>query len=402
MLGAEAEGAGGRIGVADTLQEGLIRVLAEWPELQHSRDPARDGRLYRCMMDAACDALRAEHGRSDGTHARPLMIAFDFDHLEDSGDELPLYERELIASVLGATVRDISATGGDGRERRIMLTRAILLAGLRALSEREALIMIAVDDLHWDQDELAERLGIKTNALRQTLFGARKIFQGVLRHAIGLDLDEEERGRLHAYQAGELRGAENRHARRHLQHCDACKTYVREQHAFCENARTVLAPLPFFFGAKLLTRPATKKTAAASTGLLSQAGSTKALASVVALLGIGFGTTAVLAGRHPVKLVLHHDTGQLSVGTTVGATHPNSVPTAPAATKPARKAPAAKKHARTKRPAPTHARSTPVVQPQTAPTAVTATPPTTTAPPAAATGTSTPKKSSGGGEFFGQ
>lgn len=417
MLGTEAEGAGGRIGVADTLQEALIHVVAEWPELQHSRDPARDKRLYRCLMDAAGEALRTEHGRSDGKHARPLMIAFDFDKLDDTSSEQPLYERELIASVLGATVRDIAATS-DGRESRIMLTRAILVAGLRSLSQREALVMIAVDDLHWDQDELAARLGIKTNALRQTLFGARKIFQGVLRHAIGLDIDEEERARLHAYQDGELTGADSRHARRHLQHCDACKTYLREQRAFCETARTVLTPLPFFLSAGLLARPATKKTAAASTGLLSQAGSTKALASVVGLLGLGFGTTAILAGQHPVKLDLDQTTGRLVIKTSLGKIRASTTPAPPTEAKTTPKAPAVKKQAKIKRAprkrapstssqAPPATGSTPAVQPQPTPTAATTTP--VAPPPAAATATSTasPKrgsapKSSGGGEFFGQ
>jgi hypothetical protein len=38
-----------------------------------------------------------------------------------------------------------------------------------------------------------------------------------------MEVDEEDRARLHAYLAGELAGRERRLARRHLLHCQACK-----------------------------------------------------------------------------------------------------------------------------------------------------------------------------------
>ena len=49
-----------------------------------------------------------------------------------------------------------------------MLDRGVLVAGLRALTEREAVVLIAVDDLDWDQQQLADRLSIGFGASRQT------------------------------------------------------------------------------------------------------------------------------------------------------------------------------------------------------------------------------------------
>src|ERR1700712_5385645 len=63
VLGRQAEGRGGRIGVEDALQEALLRIYDQWPELQEIRDDERDRRLYRYLRDAASQALRREHGR---------------------------------------------------------------------------------------------------------------------------------------------------------------------------------------------------------------------------------------------------------------------------------------------------------------------------------------------------
>jgi hypothetical protein len=42
----------------------LLQIYEEWPELQDAHDDERDRRLYRCLRDAAGQALRAEHGRT--------------------------------------------------------------------------------------------------------------------------------------------------------------------------------------------------------------------------------------------------------------------------------------------------------------------------------------------------
>ena len=301
VLGAEADVRGGRAGVADALQEAMLRILGEWGELETAEDDERARRLYRCLRDAAGEALRREHGRRDARRRRPRVLAYDFGTLEADGDSLAPRERELTVAVLGAMVRDLS-DDLSGVERRVLLDRGVLLAGLRALSEREAVALIAVDRLGWEQRELANRLGVEFGRLRETLFNARKLFYGVVRHAIGVEIDEEERARLHAYLAGELAGRERRLARRHLSHCQTCQALVRKQQCFTTAAHQLLAPLPFVLGGRVLVKPATVKGAAVAAapsapGLLGQAGAVKALAATAALLGVGVGVNAVLSLR---------------------------------------------------------------------------------------------------------
>jgi DNA-directed RNA polymerase specialized sigma24 family protein len=297
VLGRQAEGRGGHVPVDDTLQEALLRIYEEWPELQGARDDERDRRLYRCLRDAAGQALRAEHGRTERMSAPVRIVPFDFDRLGvGEYDELPVRERELAASVLGAMVRDYA----DGeRETRAVIDRGILVAGLRALSEREAVVLLSVDYLRWDQHALAERLGLGFEAMRKTLFEARMVFYSLVRHAAGIDADEEERARLAAYFAGELTGAEKRAARRHLQRCKTCQALRREQVVFGRNAVGVLVPLPFLFGAKVLAERSVVKgasgTGGAAVGFLAQPGAAKATAIVATFLSAGVGYSAWLA-----------------------------------------------------------------------------------------------------------
>jgi DNA-directed RNA polymerase specialized sigma24 family protein len=302
MLGRQAEGRGGRVALDDTLQEALLAIYAEWPELRDVRDEERDRRLYRCLRDAAGQALRAEHGRRTQS-GRPRIVSFDFGAMAVAGEDQPAHERELTAAVLGAMVRDMAAAEQD-RDARATLDRGILIAGLRALTEREAVILIAVDHLGRDQHELAEQLGLGFSALRFTLFGARKVFYALVRHAAGVEVEDEERARLAAYLAGELTGPEKRETRRHLAHCRACQDLQREQRVFGRDACGMLAPLPFVFGAKALAKRSTSKVATIGGpggGLFAQPGAAKAAAVVVGLLGVGVGTSAVLA-----ELQEHH------------------------------------------------------------------------------------------------
>ena len=115
----------------------------------------------------------------------------------------------------------------DAAERHAVLDRGIFVVGLSALSEREAVILLAVDYLGWNQRALAQRLGLGYESLRVTLFEARTVFSALARHAAGIEADDEERGRLTAYLAGELTGHERRMARRHLQNCKVCQGRMR-------------------------------------------------------------------------------------------------------------------------------------------------------------------------------
>jgi DNA-directed RNA polymerase specialized sigma24 family protein len=299
VLGAQAEGRGGRVAVDDTLQEALLAIYAEWPELARAGVQERDRRVYRCLRDAAGEALRSEYGRRSRRSEQPRVLAFDFGKLHrfSSEQESP-QERELTVTVLGAMVRDLALSERQP-EARATLDRAILVAGLRALSEREVVVLIAVEHLGWDQHQLADQLEIGFGALRQTLFSARKVFYALVRHAVGVELDEQERARLAAYLAGELTGTEKRETKRHVQHCQACQDLQREQRVFGRDALGVLAPLPFVFGADVLAKRSSTKGAATGSGvgsgLFAQPGAAKAAIVVVGLLGVGVGTSAVLA-----------------------------------------------------------------------------------------------------------
>lgn len=295
-LGHAAEGRGGRIGVEDTLQVALLRIYEEWPALVVERDDERDRRLYRYLRDAAGQALRDEFGRRGG---RPRIVSVDFDALQARRDDLPARDLELAARAIGDVVFDLAEDIGDAREKRAMLDRGVLVAGLSALTSEEAVILIAVERFDWDQHQLADHLGISFASLRLTLHSARKVFYSLVQHAIGIDLDDEERARLAAYTAGELKGPELRRARRHVKHCKRCQAMQREQRVFGRDAAGLLVPLPIISAAGALAkRSATKLggTLGGGVGLFASPGAAKAAAVVVGLLGLGAGTSAVLAG----------------------------------------------------------------------------------------------------------
>jgi hypothetical protein len=171
VLGTQAECRGGRIGVEDTLQDAFLRIHARWPELAALRQDERDRCLYRCVRDAAVEALRREHGRRDrGGARRPRTLAFDFNSLHACGDEPSARGRELATAVLGTMVRDL-ADADDGRDVHATLDRGVLLRALRALTEKEAVVLIAAD-----------HLGMAFGTLRPILFDARKIFYSLVRH----------------------------------------------------------------------------------------------------------------------------------------------------------------------------------------------------------------------------
>lgn len=297
VLDRQAEGRGGRIGVEDTLQDGLLRIYQRWPTLEQLPDDERNRRLYRHLRDAAGKALRDVYGERRGPASRPRLISFDFDSLDADGDDRPSPERELAAAVLGSMVRDI-AEAAPTSDARAMVNRGVLIAGLQALTGREAVVLIAVDHLGWDQQQLAQRLGCEYVALRQTLFYARHIFYTLVRHATGLEVDDEERAQLAAYRAGELTGAQKRSVARHLKHCHACQALDNERRVFGHNAAPILAPLPFLSGAGALAKRSTAKTAAigsAGPGLFAQPGAAKAAAVVMGILAFGGGGAAFLA-----------------------------------------------------------------------------------------------------------
>ncbi|MES1193375.1 MAG: zf-HC2 domain-containing protein [Solirubrobacterales bacterium] len=311
VLDRQAEGRGGRIGVEDTLQDGLLRIYERWADFQRLDADERDRRLYRCLRDAAVDALREEYGRRTQTSSRPRLISYDFGSLEHAGDpEQTVPERELTAAVLGSMVRGV-AESASGPEARAMLSRGMLVACLRALTEREAVVLIAVDHLGWDQHQLADRLQTDFEALRKMLFLARKVFYTLVRHATGVEVDEEERARLVAYRAGELTGAEQRAVARHVKHCAACQALDTERRILGQNAVHVLGPLPFVLASGVLSRAkAVRRMPLVHGGLFAQAGSAKAAAVVMSVLGLGGGTAAVLAAiaEHPNHPAITHRT----------------------------------------------------------------------------------------------
>lgn len=295
LLDRKAEGRGGRVGVEDTLQEALVGIYRRWPELERLEDDERDRRLYRCLRSAAVDALRREYGARERSAPRPQLIAYDFAALDTHDDDRPVRERELTAAVLGGMARDVAEGDASG----VVLGRAVLMAGLRALSEREAVAVIAVDHLGWDQQALAEHLGVGYSTLRETLYVARKLLSMTIRHATEVEVSDEEQAQLSALRAGELKGAERRLVARHLGHCSACQALDAQQRAFGHGAAQLLVPLPFVSGAGALVKRSVVKTAPApaASGLFAQPGAAKVAAAVMGLLVSGGLASAILAAR---------------------------------------------------------------------------------------------------------
>lgn len=303
LLDRSAEGRGGRIGVEDTLQDALVRIYDRWPELAGLDGDERERRLYRCLRDAAADALRQEYGSRARSSPRPRLIAYDFAELE-AEDDRPVRERELTAAVLGGMAREVA--GADASSA--VLGRAVLVAGLRALTEHEAVVLIAVDHLGWDQQRLAEHLGVGYSTLRETLYVARKLLSMTIRHAAGIEVSDEEQAQLAAFRAGELKGAERRAVARHLGRCHACQTLDAQRKGFGHGAAQLLVPLPYVLGAHVLVKRSVVKPAPVTggAGLFAQPGAAKVTATVMGLLIAGGAASAILAavseqpGRHPL------------------------------------------------------------------------------------------------------
>jgi DNA-directed RNA polymerase specialized sigma24 family protein len=389
VLGGAAEGRGGRVSVEDALQEAMLRIHGRWDALWALSDDERDRRLHRLLRDAAGKALRREYGDTAARGGVARVIPFDFTVLDD--EHVPEQERELNAMVLGAMARDIAASAPP-EDRVAMLDRGVLLAGLSALTEREIVALIAVDYLGWDQVPLAARLGTTVGSLYQTLFGARKLFYSIVRHAVGIDIDDEERARLCAYLAGELTGKERRAVKRHLRHCTACQTFERERRVFASKAQHILAPLPFLAGGHVLHRAAVVKPATgligAGKGLLAQAGAGKALAVTAGTLTVGFGfaSWASIDSRH------HPAARAVSPPAAAGgatATH-DQPPVQATSSKPHRPKRSHVRQSKPKRRRTVHHQSPPALA---APTATSQTPatsspaPQTSSPPATSSGT---------------
>jgi DNA-directed RNA polymerase specialized sigma24 family protein len=293
VLDRKAEGRGGRVGVEDTLQEALVTIYRRWPELEQLEDGERDRRLYRCLRSAAVDALRREYGARERSSPRPQLIAYDFASCDAHDDDRPVRDRAMTAAVLGGLARDVAA--GDGT----VLRRAVLMAGLRALSEHEAVVVIAVDHLGWDQHRLAEHLGVGYSTLRETLYIARKLLSMTISHAADVEITEEEQAQLSAFRAGELKGSERRVVARHLASCPACQALDAHRRAFGHGAAQLLAPLPFLTAASALVRRSVVKTAPtpAASGMFAPPGAAKVTAAVMGLLFSGGLAAAILAAR---------------------------------------------------------------------------------------------------------
>jgi DNA-directed RNA polymerase specialized sigma24 family protein len=385
LLDRSAEGRGGRVGVEDTLQEALVSIYRRWPELERLEDAERDRRLYRCLRSAAVDALRREYGARERSAPRPQLIAYDFASLDTHDDDRPVRERELTAAVLGGMARDVAEGDASG----VVLGRAVLMAGLRALSEHEAVVVIAIDHLDWDQQRLAEHLGVGYSTLRETLYVARKLLSMTIRHAAGVEVSEEEQAQLSALRAGELKGAERRLVARHLGHCPDCQALDAQRRAFGHGAAQLLAPLPFVTGAGALAKRSVVKTAPApaASGLFAQPGAAKVTAAVMGLLVSGGLASAILAARAEHQ---GHHHARPSVTATVGFPPPGGM----RRIEPPAAARAAHHHKRTKHTNTKHRHTvstqhpTPTAPPQqtTTPQQTPTTPPTRSTPPRSSSG----------------
>jgi len=412
FLGSDAEEHGGRLSIEDALQTGAMRIYNEWPTMRDIAPAERDRYAYRCLRSAVLDALRSEYGRRGGDTARPWVSAYDFTALDEDEEDLPAREREMTAAVLGAIARSVAE---DRTDERAMLDRAVLLAGLRVLTAREATVLVAVDGDGANQRALAERLGIDPGTVYEALFNARKLFYSIVRHAAGIEVDDEERARLYAYEDGELKGKEKRLARRHLRHCQSCQALLRERRRFGKSAHRVLSGLPFVLGGTALAKKSAVKGAAvvpassasaAGKGLFAQAGAAKALGSTVAILAVGVGAGAWLSITHAPGGGANPPAGPATVSLDVAAVGaPLTAPKPhkkPAASKKRKSKPphhATKKRKRTSRSSSSSSSSS--ATPQTSPPPTPVTPPTQTDPDTGGAGFTEPDTGGGGGSSSG-
>lgn len=184
-----------------------------------------------------------------------------------------------------------------GRRQLSLAHGAVVIAGLRALTEHEAVVLIAADHLGWDQQRLAEHLGVGYSTLRETLYVARKLLSMTIRHAAGIEVSAEEQAQLAAFRAGELKGTERRAVGRHLGRCHACQTLDAQRQGFGHGAAQLLVPLPYVLGAHVLVKRSVVKTAPATggAGLFAQPGAAKVTAAVMGLLVAGGAASAILA-----------------------------------------------------------------------------------------------------------
>lgn len=125
-----------------------------------------------------------------------------------------------------------------------------------------------------------------------------------MRHAVGVEVDDDERADLLAYLRGELSGAKKTEVGRHVKSCEECQQLQREMRLFNRDAVAVIAPVPALFGAHVLAKRSSLKAATmgsgAGTGVFAQSAAAKTAAGITAaLVTTGFFGVGVLAQFQP-------------------------------------------------------------------------------------------------------
>lgn len=154
----------GVIELDDAVQEGYIRVLAEfddWAPLQ------RVANAKRAMRFGVIDAIRREHGV--GKRRRPIMEPCDLAAVE-AGGEAALHGA-AIADLGRAFAREAQYRGGADAG---LLERSVLADGISALGsgERDVLLAIALEG--HSVCSAAERLGLTRGQVRYRYEQARR------------------------------------------------------------------------------------------------------------------------------------------------------------------------------------------------------------------------------------
>ena len=197
----------GRIELDDAMQEGLIRISSAFDDWAPEDRLAYAKRALRC---AAYDGLRRELG----TDARPEVIVLDPSAWDAAGDR-----------AAGATARALDGLAhGRPTGQTEVVERGALFDLLRVLRPEEVRVLFGIAHVGNTPLEVAARLGLSPGRVAYLYDEARWLLRSLVRHARGDEPSRSERRALVDLKHGRLTGRERRRARRHLDHCVACRS----------------------------------------------------------------------------------------------------------------------------------------------------------------------------------
>lgn len=221
----------GKVDPEDVLQDTWTKIWRLQAGFHADPRPLRN-KLYEYAHRAAIDLLKRQ--QRGGIPVDPTGLD---NHDTPATGALKAASETLIRNALAAT-RDPS-----------VFERSILVTALAALSKPQQLVVWAHVQGGVPHRQIAEQLStpespINEQGVKELYLRAMKIMRPLIEHAAGLELDDHERARLHAYLDGTLSRRESAVFRQHLTGCDTCRRYIDLETGARERAARVFLPLP--------------------------------------------------------------------------------------------------------------------------------------------------------------